>query len=95
MSEFKGTKGQWILNFDKDHYSIDTKRENICAVVIMDDEFEKQIANAKLIAVAPELLELVLLMKADFTGLNYQNRLSDNGQKTYQKILDVVKKATE
>ena len=55
---------------------------------------DEAILNAHLISAAPELLELVKIMKEDFTGLYYQGRLSENGKKTYQKILDVIIKAT-
>lgn len=52
---------------------------------------EECIANSKLMAAAPELLEMVFVMKSTFEK-NLEN-LSDDEQAVYQKILDVIKKA--
>lgn len=94
MSKFKGTEGEWILSYDNDHYSIDTERNNICAVVIMDEEFQEQMANAKLISAAPDLLNAIQYyfdVLKEVRGENFDK----NPDHVLSKMLNAVNKATE
>ena len=65
MEKFKGTSGEWeISNPTFTSYTIHTKDMTICDVLCIDISDEEALANAKLIAAAPELLQMVYdLMK--------------------------------
>jgi hypothetical protein len=60
--EFKGTKGEWIvekeLGYDCD---VIYKGGEICWLGLSDVIDEEKVANAKLIAAAPELLEACVM----------------------------------
>ena len=69
MSEFKGTKGKWMV---VDATPVDSKNLQInteCLISVIDTNLEtiaicgrkepEQLANAKLIAAAPEMLDLL------------------------------------
>ena len=69
-----------------------------CWADLIDGKYtsdEECVANSKLMAASPELLELVLVMKSNFEKSLEHSSLSEDDQKTYQKILEVIKKATE
>jgi len=73
--EFKGTKGEWRVIQSMDSRTIIGTDEFslVDAWYDMGVEFEtkeKGLANAKLIAAAPELLELCLLVHHSFGGGN-------------------------
>ena len=102
MSEFKGTKGKWtiykatMINI-KDPIShsiyVGTKRIALCYNLFEQDKsknVEEKIseANAKLIACAPEMLEMLIHCEKVFRqGGGMEYTLSD--------IQSLIKKATE
>ena len=57
MKEFKGTKQEWVALEDSTGYSVFTQRDLICRTLNKPTKNEA-CANAKLIATAPELLEV-------------------------------------
>jgi hypothetical protein len=67
--EFKGTKGDWLLKQEKSYHSVTTQLGRGMIKIWFSDNHiiktsEEALANAKLIASAPELLEaLIALMK--------------------------------
>jgi hypothetical protein len=66
-----------------------------CWADLIDGKYisdEECIANAKLMATSPELLELVIEMKIKFETTS---PLSEEDLIFYQRILDVVKRAIE
>ena len=61
MEEFKGTKGEWTVKRERG-YDIDVtnKDGDICWLGLSEFTDETKLANAKLIAAAPELLKALL-----------------------------------
>lgn len=97
MSEFKGTKGEWKINprASRNVQCNGTTIANCSAGQSGDDE-HIEIANAKLIACAPEMLEM--LNKVDLL----QSENYGNGMNTHlaliglaREIRELIKKATE
>lgn len=64
--EFKGTKGEWYV-VSSEPAEISTDQRTICFLSIQDyhNKDIQQIANAKLIAAAPELLEALMSIEND------------------------------
>jgi len=58
MSEFKGTKGNWIIN-ETGYQILNENKDPLCDVWNFNKPTEEYNANAKLIACAPELLEML------------------------------------
>ena len=96
MSEFKGTKGKWGIrptqalneNGKPLFYDIVIDRSSFISThrngyINIGDE--QQLANAKLIACAPEMLEMLEKIEQDY----------DCGIDTYAQIVKLIKKATE
>lgn len=100
MSEFKGTKGEWIYRetvtssnngvekigvFNKNKQGFFDK--SVCSITVYDSLNESE-ANAKLIACAPEMLEMLedVLYAYDMGTLEYVN---------FESIKTLIKKATE
>ena len=71
MKEFKGTKGEWTIKRQRG-YDIDiTNRDgDICWLGLSEFIDEVKLANAKLIAAAPELLEGCLMALEAVKELN-------------------------
>ena len=96
MKEFKGTKGEWTVKRERG-YDIDvTNRDgDICWLGLSDFIDETKLANAKLIAAAPDLLEelVTLLSNIDEMGntgedmMELRNYLSD-ARKAINKALN-------
>jgi len=84
MSEFKGTKGKWTTSADEKH--------NFSIVKVFGNTHineEEQHFNLKLIAHAPELLEMVKLLV---------DRLEENGFGKFNSVSrakELIKSATE
>nr|DAP28018.1 MAG TPA: Ead/Ea22-like protein [Caudoviricetes sp.] len=77
MNEFKGTPGPWKVEDNGYFYDINAVRGtvgNVCSSISWFDNDEHRgpvaIANAQLIAAAPELLEALQLLMAEQTGGN-------------------------
>ena len=64
MKEFKGTKGEWSVSQELG-FELDVIHENgdICWLALSEEPLQEKLANAKLIAAAPELLEALLEIK--------------------------------
>jgi len=95
MSEFKGTKGKWevIDNYDNDrkiYVGTDNgEGDEVYSVETSEMTYMEDFANAKLIAHAPELLEMVKLLV---------DRLEENGLGKLDAISrakELIKSATE
>jgi hypothetical protein len=79
MKEFKGTKGEWIVAHDEfDGHSVGVKDKDFGTLFIaqgIEQGHDDGLADAKLIAAAPDLLEnllrLVEWIKEDGTQDNY------------------------
>lgn len=73
MSEFKGTKGEWELiesDFFSEIISKKPSSKSICAINMNIDEHK---SNAKLIACAPEMLEMLEYLNS-FCTMNTEDR---------------------
>lgn len=86
--EFKGTKGEWDLTKFRNVYG-DGKM--ICATQSNFTE-EEEIANAKLIAAAPDLLQIVLRLKKEYEEIP-EDTLSDGALKFKKEIEKAIEKA--
>lgn len=90
--ETKHTKGPWELNKYNSICSTETQKQ-ICIKggisMTMNDNADVELANAKLIASAPELLEALILANKLITG--WIPAESEN----HLKIKNAIKKATE
>lgn len=102
--EFKGTKGEWNINYISEiPIGVDAEIEktelgvyskNVCEIILpeTDEEWEKEaeesIANLKLIAASPELLEACkIAVKA------YQELGLEPDQNCYKQALKAINKA--
>jgi len=94
MSEFKGTKGSWYVDheesgkneFDVKYTPISSDRIKTIIDVYGDDEQSE--ANAKLIACAPEMLEILLRCSEWIINCNENIQI-------VKDIDSLIKKATE
>ena len=59
MSEFKGTKGKWKFIRNKNNFEIETFGISNWIIAKTITNAEQDEANAKLIAYAPEMLEML------------------------------------
>jgi len=96
--ETKHTKGKWMLIY-KTPSTIQIKAHIgfICELPPVKTEadlFEAQ-ANAKLIAAAPELLEALIEAKQRLYGGFTRDDLTTSGKELFDKLTNVIKKATE
>ena len=91
--EKKFTEGKWV---------IDKKRDTVCIDILCNDEVvatcwddydcvDQLRANAKLIAAAPELIEILIKM----CEFHEKNATWDKGDNGYYEAKRIIKKATE
>lgn len=92
MGTFKGTKGGWVQ--DGEHV-LSTDGNVIASVFdnstnsVSEMNMDEAIANSKLIACAPELLEA---LKTCADGIRYY---AGDDNVVYKNALELIKKATE
>jgi hypothetical protein len=100
MMKFKGTPGKW--RFSSQYDAITASKpgilegsKNVCDISDhpnFDYTGATKRANARLIAEAPELLQIAIDRLEDMNGLFYQNRLNENGIKERQRIKELIDK---
>lgn len=89
--EFKGTKGEWEVTDKKNSNLKNVYSPNHSNWSIAEDMLE---ADAKLIAAAPEMLQMVIEMKAVMNQLS--GRMGEQMEIEVNKRLDsVIEKATK
>lgn len=104
MGKFKGTQGVWdtveINITDYKQLAIVSDKKVIAHVYLPDYKIEEDhAANAKLIAAAPKMLEIInelvsaIINEDIIIKSNTEEDL--NGNYFYKKALEVLKKATE
>lgn len=95
--ETKHTKGEWKVSEEPfsllvTHEINPNHVESICQISQRYKSDSEQLANAKLIAAAPDMLEALILCQQDFFNGNIGNKPSTE---TREKIRKAIKKATE
>ncbi len=103
MSEFKGTKGKWII-FREDIIITEAEIEDdvICIKPNLMQSQKNWKANALLISKAPEMLEMLkyfveaieneeIVIKENFDNDGFENC----GNRLYNEFKQLIKKATE
>lgn len=86
MEKFKGTKGEWSIDKNPQYdHDIICDGGIICSFTFSDYKYEIE-ANAKLIAAAPEMLEMLI-------DLLEQDQLVS--QSAQDSVIELIKKATE
>jgi hypothetical protein len=94
MKDLKHTKGNWEFNGHRQVVFQDAERYKDCDLWdVQYDDKEEMIANAKLIAAAPELLEALIIMLED-NNYDLDHPIEEYSQRT-QKVIRAFKKATE
>ena len=70
MKEFKGTKGEWSVRREYGcEIDITNRDGDICRLGLSEFIDETKLANAKLIAAAPELLKALVFLKQEYEQL--------------------------
>ena len=89
--EFKGTKGEWEVKQDSFKVWIESPLWSVSEVYTKDTQ-EEQVANAQLIAAAPELLEALqdILELCDLEDYHGRLVVKDNKK---QKARQAINKA--
>jgi len=86
MSEFKGTKGEWKFIRNKNNFEIETFGISNWIIAKTITNAEQDEANAKLIACAPDMLEMLEDILEAFKGNNFEI--------SAHEIEELIKKAT-
>lgn len=101
MKEFKGTKGDWTTNFRGSNTDVHSEGK-IIACAYQLNNYEKDalgnsidcdiaIANAKLIAAAPEMLKALIKLIDPLTGMVYDsiaNNMDDGDCEIIEKAIN-------
>jgi len=106
MSEFKGTKGKWEVNNEPSNGLIDSNRAfnissdiglvDICAVwKDVSNNLKESEANAKLIATAPEMLQMLQKINYFINVNKDKNYMIELLSREVKDIEQLLKKATE
>ena len=101
MKEFKGTKGEWeLVDETQVAFSQDEINTKDCDLYEHQyDSFEEMVANAKLIAAAPELLKALQEIVKDFESdyVMFSGEIVDNPPTilviSYNIALEAINKA--
>jgi len=73
MSEFKGTPGKWgVYGTDNCIFIENDNAEHICAINSVNISLQEAKSNAKLIATAPEMLEMLEDILEAFKENNFE-----------------------
>ncbi len=100
MSEFKGTKGKWVIEegWLNDHVSISAPMHGAIAQVLIKMEDittpEKKAeleSNAKVISISPELLKLVSDIKSNETAYNVLKAVEPKLSEEIDRLINVMK----
>ena len=86
----KHTPGKW----KQDGLYIDAPDGSVIATVHSEDSIENE-ANGKLIASAPQMLNELIWIKDSIIKGRTLNSLSKSETETYNRLLLIIKKATE
>jgi len=97
MSEFKGTRGKWeLIEGNKDEFSkvkIGRRLLDLSTLGMPSTKYKEEIANAKLISCAPEMLEMLeeTFKLTDKLQMPTEFEISQ----LRDKLFHLIKKATE
>lgn len=105
MENLKHTKGEWSIHTSEQTkylysmiYSNDVRIAEVKSYgncdTFNDATFEERLANEKLIAAAPELLEALILVKTVCEVEEKNKIFGDNDNHWTSKVLNAINKAT-
>lgn len=97
MQEFKGTKGSWRVSRDFDEVTTSNKgilegSKRVCKIATGFKKSSEIVANAKLIASAPEMLETLKEIR-EWYEKNQAEYLGEITPICFSKALSVIQKA--
>jgi len=89
MSKFKGTKGEWKFIRNKNNFEIETFGISNWIIAKTITNAGQDEANAKLIACAPEMLEMLLTVRNVIS-----NGEANDKHEIVSELYELIKKAT-
>lgn len=96
MKEFKGTKGEWLINTCRTYSQVNQGDKRICLVMPKDKTYEEMEHNARLICAAPEMLEVlqgILRLKDIMLPPDPVDGVSEEYMEEYRAIATAFSKA--